>query len=99
MISETKKHNKVQLTTDIADQIALVLRGIRFGSVVVSYTTAKLCKSNAERSYALTQNKHLTKWINSLYRKNGEINYFQEDDRQTGSPDGTGTNKDFIKIR
>ena len=35
MISETKKHNKVQLTTDIADQIALVLQGIRFGSVEI----------------------------------------------------------------
>jgi len=35
MISEPKKHNKVQLTTEIADQIALVLQGIRFGSVEI----------------------------------------------------------------
>jgi hypothetical protein len=35
MISETKKHNKAQLTPEIADQIALVLQGIRFGSVEI----------------------------------------------------------------
>jgi hypothetical protein len=42
MISETKKHNKVQLTTDIADQIALVLRGIRFGSVEIVIHDGKI---------------------------------------------------------
>lgn len=35
MISVPKKHNKVQMTTEIADQIALVLQGIRFGSVEI----------------------------------------------------------------
>jgi hypothetical protein len=35
MISETRKHSKAQLTTEIADQIALVLQGIRFGSVEI----------------------------------------------------------------
>ena len=35
MISEARKHTKPQLTTEIADQIALVLQGIRFGSVEI----------------------------------------------------------------
>jgi hypothetical protein len=35
MISETRKHSKTQVATDIADQIALVLQGIRFGSVEI----------------------------------------------------------------
>jgi hypothetical protein len=35
MISETRKHNKAQLTTEIADQIASFLQGIRFGSVEI----------------------------------------------------------------
>ena len=35
MISEARKNTKVQLTTEIADQIALVLQGIRFGSVEI----------------------------------------------------------------
>jgi hypothetical protein len=35
MISEPRKHCKEQLTTEIADQIALVLQGIRFGSVEI----------------------------------------------------------------
>ena len=35
MISETRKHSKAQLTTEITDQIALVLQGIRFGSVEI----------------------------------------------------------------
>ena len=35
MISETRKHSPVQQKTEIADQIALVLQGIRFGSVEI----------------------------------------------------------------
>ena len=42
MISETKKHNKVQLTTEIADQIALVLQGIRFRSVEIVIHEGKI---------------------------------------------------------
>ena len=35
MISEARTHSKAQLKTDVADQIALVLQGIRFGSVEI----------------------------------------------------------------
>ena len=35
MISDTRKHSKAQLTTEIADQIAAALQGIRFGSVEI----------------------------------------------------------------
>jgi hypothetical protein len=35
MISDTRKHNNVQLSTEIADQIALALREIRFGSIEI----------------------------------------------------------------
>jgi len=35
MISDTRKHNDEQLTTEIADQIALALQEIRFGSVEI----------------------------------------------------------------
>ena len=35
MISDARKHNNEQLTTEIADQIALALREIRFGSVEI----------------------------------------------------------------
>jgi hypothetical protein len=35
MISDAKKSSKVQLTNEIADQITLVLQGIRFGSVEI----------------------------------------------------------------
>jgi len=35
MISDTRKHSPAQLTTEIADQIASVLQGIRFGSVEI----------------------------------------------------------------
>ena len=35
MISETRKHGKAQLATEIADQIALFLQGIRFGSIEI----------------------------------------------------------------
>ena len=33
MISDTRKHNNAQFPNEIADQIALALREIRFGSV------------------------------------------------------------------
>jgi hypothetical protein len=42
MISETRKHTKPELTTDIADQIALVLQGIRFGSVEIVIHDGKI---------------------------------------------------------
>jgi len=35
MIAETRKHSPAQLTAEIADQIASVLQGIRFGSVEI----------------------------------------------------------------
>ena len=35
MTSETRKQSKTKLTTDIVDQLALVLQGIRFGSVEI----------------------------------------------------------------
>ena len=35
MISDTRKHNNAQLKTEIAAQIALALREIRFGSVEI----------------------------------------------------------------
>lgn len=35
MISDTRKPNNEQLTTEIADQIALALQEIRFGSVEI----------------------------------------------------------------
>ena len=35
MISDARKHLKPQLTTEVAEQIALVLQGIRFGSVEI----------------------------------------------------------------
>jgi hypothetical protein len=35
MISDTRKHNNAQLPTEIADQIALALQEIRFGSVEI----------------------------------------------------------------
>ena len=35
MIFETRNHSPAQLKTEIADQIATVLQGIRFGSVEI----------------------------------------------------------------
>ena len=35
MISDSKKQIKTQLTTEIADQIAFFLQGIRFGSIEI----------------------------------------------------------------
>jgi hypothetical protein len=35
MVSETRKHSKAQLTTEIIDQITSVLQGIQFGSVEI----------------------------------------------------------------
>ena len=35
MISEPRKHCKEQVTTEISNKIALVLQGIRFGSVEI----------------------------------------------------------------
>jgi hypothetical protein len=35
MILDTKKQAKTQLTSEIADQIALFLQGIRYGSVEI----------------------------------------------------------------
>jgi hypothetical protein len=35
MIAETRKHSPSHLTTEIADQIASVLQGIRFGSIEI----------------------------------------------------------------
>jgi len=42
MISDTEKHNKAQLQAEIADQIALALRGIRFGSVEILIHDSKV---------------------------------------------------------
>ena len=35
MTSDTRKHNQAQLTTEIVDQIASILQGIRFGSIEI----------------------------------------------------------------
>ena len=42
MISDTRKHDNAQLTTEIADQIALALREIRFGSVEILIQDGKV---------------------------------------------------------
>jgi len=42
MVSETKKHSKAQLTTEIIDQIAAILQGIRFGSVEIFIHNGKV---------------------------------------------------------
>ena len=42
MISDTRKHDNTQLTTEIADQIALALREIRFGSVEILIYNGKV---------------------------------------------------------
>ena len=42
MVSETKKHSKAQLSTEVADQIALVLQGIQFGSVEIFIHNSKV---------------------------------------------------------
>lgn len=44
----------------------------------LSYMKVKLCKSNAEKNYVSTQNKHLTDMLNPLYRKNGEKNIIKQ---------------------
>jgi len=35
MVSDIRKHSQAQLKTEIVDQIAVILQGIRFGSVEV----------------------------------------------------------------
>jgi len=55
MISDKRKNSKAQLTTENVDQIISILQGIGLDLLKLSYTKARLCKSNAERSYALTQ--------------------------------------------
>ncbi|NOS89820.1 MAG: YezD family protein [Methylococcaceae bacterium] len=35
MLSDKRKNSTAHLTTEIADQIALVLQGIRFGSIEI----------------------------------------------------------------
>ena len=42
MISETRKHSPAQQMTEIADQIATVLQGIRFGSVEIVIHEGKI---------------------------------------------------------
>lgn len=42
MISNPRKHSQVQQTTEILDQIALVLQGIRFGSVEIVIHEGKI---------------------------------------------------------
>ena len=42
MISDTRKHNNAQLTTEIAGQIALALREIGFGSVEIFINDGKV---------------------------------------------------------
>jgi len=61
MITDIKKHSKAQQPTEVVEHIASILQGIALDQLKLSYTMARLCKSNAERSYALMQNKHLIK--------------------------------------
>jgi len=42
MIFETRNHSPAQLKTEIADQIATVLQGIRFGSVEIVIHEGKI---------------------------------------------------------
>jgi hypothetical protein len=42
MISDTRKHDNAQLTTEITDKIALALREIRFGSVEIFIYNSKV---------------------------------------------------------
>ena len=42
MISETRKHSPTPLKADIVEQIALVLQGIRFGSVEIVIHEGKI---------------------------------------------------------
>ena len=42
MVSETRKHSKAQLTTEIIDQITSILQGIQFGSVEIFIHNGKV---------------------------------------------------------
>ena len=42
MISDIRKHSKGQLTTEVVEQIASVLQGIRFGSVEIVIHEGKI---------------------------------------------------------
>jgi len=69
MISDIRKHGQAPLKTEIVDQIALFARNPVWIGRKLSYTTARLYKLNAKRSYALTQNKVISKMnIPKLHR-------------------------------
>ena len=61
MISDPRKNSKEQLTTEITDQIALVLQGIRFGSVEIVIHEGKVVQIERREKFRFDEKKHLNK--------------------------------------
>lgn len=61
MISEPRKHSRSVLTTEIADQIALVLQGIRFGSIEIIIHEGKVVQIERKEKLRFDDKKHLDK--------------------------------------
>jgi hypothetical protein len=61
MISETRKQSKAQQTAYIADQIALALQGIQFGSVEIVIHDGKVIQIERKEKLRFDENKYLNK--------------------------------------
>ena len=61
MISNTGKHSKAQLTTEIADQIALALQGIQYGSVEIVIHNGKVVQIERREKFRFDSKLVLTK--------------------------------------
>ena len=59
MISDIKKHTKTQQTSEIADQIATLLQGIRFGSVEIVIHDGKVVQIERKEKLRFDENKNL----------------------------------------
>lgn len=59
MISNTRRHSPAQLTTEIADQIASVLQGIRFGSVEIVIHEGKIVQIERREKIRFDRNSVL----------------------------------------
>ena len=61
MISQARKDSKAQLTAEIADQIALALQGIQFGSVEIVIHDGKIVQIERREKFRFDEKLALTK--------------------------------------
>ncbi len=61
MISQARKDSKAQLTAEIADQIALALQGIQFGSVEIVIHDGKIVQIERREKFRFDEHLALTK--------------------------------------